>query len=74
MPKTPISLRVFALVFALAGMLLLAPVATAQVSELKPNLQAFPAADLAVVPVQGGVNLIFKIGRASCRERVCQYV
>jgi len=43
-----------------AGILLFAPTASAQVSELRPNLQPFPASNLALVPdFLGGTKLIF---------------
>jgi hypothetical protein len=45
----------------LAGLLALAPVASAQVVELRPNLQPFPAYAVALVPnfSTGGTTLIF---------------
>ncbi len=48
-------IRIISLFCLLAGLLLFAPIGSAQVLELKPNLQTFPASDLALV----GNQLIF---------------
>jgi hypothetical protein len=55
------SVRLFTICCFLAGILLFAPSDSApQAIELKPNLQAFAAFDLALVPnFQGGTKLIF---------------
>lgn len=51
MNKSPTYLRVFTLVWALVGILLLAPVGSAQeVLKLKPNLQPFPASESSSSP------------------------
>ena len=48
-----------AVLSAMAGALLGPAAGSAQLVELRPNLQAFPAFDLAVVPDGGGYKLIF---------------
>ncbi len=56
--KLPV--RIIALCWVVAGILLFAPIGSAQVFELRPNLQPFPASNLTLVPdFQGGIKLIF---------------
>lgn len=61
MDNRTLRVRLIALCGLMAGISFFAPVGSAQqVLELKPNLQAFPAYDLALVPdFQGGTELIF---------------
>jgi len=61
MNKSSMYLRVFTLVCALVAILGFAPVGSAQVLELKPNLQPFPASELAIVTdyLNGGTKLVF---------------
>src|SRR3546814_9514077 len=60
-----------------AAMLLAKPVGAnprAIATPLAEALAALPGVESAEVAGPGFINLRLEIGRASCRERVCQYV
>src|SRR3546814_4769793 len=60
-----------------AAMLLAKPVGASPRAIARPlaeGLAALPGVESAEVAGPGFINLRLEIGRASCRERVCQYV